>query len=120
MTIKAIANHIIATEGDFGDQVTKGGIVIKSTAGKSEGIVPRWFKVVAVGPQIDFLEAGEWVLVANGRWTESFQLDQADTNADKYWRLDPEGCLLTADEKPDTLNIADESDFVFAQKKSLY
>ena len=41
MRIRAYSDNILATEGDFGDQVTGGGIIIKSTLGKEEGTVPR-------------------------------------------------------------------------------
>lgn len=96
MKIKAISDHIVAVNGDFGDQVTESGLLIKSTAGKNEGIVPRWFEVHSVGPSNNLpVTPGQWVLVENGRWSESFKHDGVE-----YWRLDPQGCLAVQDEKP--------------------
>lgn len=94
--IKAIADHIVAINGDFGDQVTESGIFIKSTAGKSEGIVPRWFQVHSVGPSSKMpVQSGQWVLVEHGRWSDSFKMDGVE-----YWRLDPQGCMAVQDEAP--------------------
>jgi hypothetical protein len=117
MKLKAIKNHIIATEGDFGAQTTKAGIIIGSTTGTSEGIVPRWFHITAVGPDIDWVKEDDWVLVEHGRWTEGFSLDQTNVDAPKYWRLDPDGLMMVSDEKPDQLNIASADHTVFAEKK---
>lgn len=113
--IKAISDHIIAKDGNFGPEQSKGGIYVPSTIGKTEGIVPRWFNVVAVGPDDKTgLLPGQWVYVANGRWTEHFKINKV-----KHWRLDPEGCLLVSDEKPeDTLNLASEQDTAMAFNKT--
>lgn len=99
--IKAISDHIVAINGDFGDQVTEAGIFIKTTAGKSEGIVPRWFQVHSVGTHSKMpVKAGQWILVEHGRWSDSFKFEDVE-----YWRLDPIGCLAVQDEKPSfTLN----------------
>ena len=113
--IKAISDHIIGTEGNFGPEKSKGGIYVPSTTGKTEGIVPRWFRVIDVGPEDKTgLEPDQWVLVENGRWTENFKIGDV-----KYWRLDPDGCLLVTDEKPDnTLNLASDDDTVMAFNKT--
>lgn len=108
--MKVLGKHILCTDGDFDDQVTSGGIVIRATIGKPEGITPRWFRVAHVGPEIDWLTPGIWVLVEYGRWTDSFEVEGT-----KYWKIDPEGCAATCNEKPqDMLNVA--SDSIFAPK----
>jgi hypothetical protein len=53
------------------------------------------------------------VYVEYGRWTEGFVVD-----GEKLWKVDPNGCLATATEKPNTVNIS--SDVVIAPKKELY
>ena len=97
--IRALPNHIICRNGDFGNQVSQGGIIVRSSIGKAHGIGPRWFQVHCVGENIHWLTPGEWVLVDNGRWTQGFEYQN-----ERYWRVDPEGCLMTADEKPATVN----------------
>lgn len=106
--IRAIADHIVAVNGDFDDQVTESGIFIKTTAGKSEGIVPRWFQVHSVGAQNKLpISEGQWVLVEHGRWSEIFKVDDVE-----YWRLDPKGCLAVQDQKPGfTLNYNADTAF---------
>lgn len=113
--IKAIGDHIIAKEGNFGSEISEGGIYIQKTIGKTEGIVPRWFKVVDVGPEDKLgLVPGEWVLVANGRWTEGFKLGGIE-----YWRLDPNGCLVVSEERPKDINLADENRVAHTHRKKL-
>ncbi len=120
MRIKAYRDNILAVEGDFGDQTTRAGIILKSTIGKEEGTVPRWFKVFDVGSEIDWLNPGEWVYVEYGRWTEGFNVKDDRLDPDqKLWKLDPNGCLATADEKPETINIKSANGIEFARKQTL-
>lgn len=110
MKIKAYKDSILCTDGDFGQQVTQAGIIIQKTIGKEEGIVPRWFKVFEVGPDIDFLQPGQWVLVEYGRWTNSMKMEDerfdTDDNRKEVWKIDPKGCLAVSDEKPAEINVA--------------
>lgn len=121
MKVRAYSDNILAVDGDFGDQTTKAGIIIKASIGKEEGTVPRWFKVFDVGPDIDWLTEGEWVLVAYGRWTEGTTMpDERLRDGEKVWKLDPNGCLATADAKPeDTINLKASNGIEFARKKTL-
>lgn len=120
MKIRAIRDSILCTDGDFGDTFTRGGILIKKTIGKAEGITPRWFRVFDTGPEVDFVRPGQWVLVAYGRWTEGVDIedDRFSGETKKVWRVEAESCMLVSDEKPEeTLNI--NVDAVTAQKKTL-
>ena len=102
MKLRAIKDNILCLNGDFGDTVTDSGILIKSTAGKNEGITPRWFEVFEVGPDIDWLQPGQWVYVEYGRWSESLKLeDERWEGKQEVWRVDPKGCLAVSDEKPE-------------------
>ena len=106
--IKAYKENILCINGDFEDQTTQAGIIIKKTIGKTEGITPRWFEVFDVGPDIDWLKPGQWVYVEYGRWTEGFTApDDRLEEGQKIWKVEGKACMITADEKPaDTLNIA--------------
>lgn len=120
MKLRAINDSILCTDGDFGDTYTPGGILIKKTIGKAEGIVPRWFRVFDTGPDIDFVQPGQWVLVSYGRWTEGVNIpdERFQGEIKKVWRVEAESCLAVSDEKPQAvLNI--NTDVVTAQKKTL-
>lgn len=118
MKLKAITDSILCTDSDLGDQVTESGIVVKSNLADGEGITPRWFKVFEVGPDIDFVTGGQWVLVEYGRWTEAFRFDDERIGKEeKMWKVDPMGCLAIANEKPNTMYF--NTDAVSADKKTL-
>lgn len=119
--LRATGDNILCTDADFGDHVTESGIVIKSTMGQSQGITPRWFRVFEVGPEIEFLNPGQWVLVEYGRWADGISVQDerfdTDDNIKEVWKIDPAGCLVIADEKPNTLNY--NSDVIATEKKAL-
>ena len=100
MKIRAINDNILCVDGDFGEQVTTGGIKDPNTSGKEEGIVSRWFKVFEVGPDIDWITPGQWVYVEYGRWTEAMKLQddrfESDDNKAEVWKVDPNGCLAVS------------------------
>lgn len=98
--IRPIQKHILVKDMNFGEQKTAGGIVLMSDDGKSEGVKPRWAKVFAIGPQQTDVKVGEWILVEHGRWTRGLEVE--DDNGTKFtiWRVDPEGIMMTADERP--------------------
>jgi hypothetical protein len=109
--VRPLKDNIFCTDGDFGESVTNAGIIIQKTIGKEEGIVPRWFKVFEVGPDIDFLKAGQWVLVEYGRWTEGLKVkDERLETDEKIWKVDPKGCLAVSDEKPTDVNLKSVGD----------
>lgn len=102
--LRAIKDTILAINGDFEDHVTESGIIVKSTAGKNEGITPRWFQVFEVGKDSEYLvNKGQWVYVEYGRWTDGLELsdDRLPEGKGKVWRIDPEGCLAISDEAPE-------------------
>mgnify|MGYP003624811282 CR=1 FL=1 len=102
--LRAINDTILAYNGDFKDHVTNSGIVIKSTAGKNEGITPRWFQVLEVGPESEYLVNKEqWIYVEYGRWSEALELedDRLPDGKGEVWRIDPAGCMLVSDDAPE-------------------
>jgi co-chaperonin GroES (HSP10) len=99
--IRALPNRVLATKGDFGEHVTKTGIIISSTDGKASGIVPRWFQVLEVGRGIDYVTPGDWILVEHGRWTEGMEVeDDRLDEGDRVWQIDPKGILGISDQEP--------------------
>jgi len=110
-------DNIFCTDGDVGDKTAESGIIIRATIGQSSGVTPRWFKVFDVGPEIDWLEPGQWVYVEYGRWTEGFTVrDDRLEEGQKIWKVEPQACMLLSDEEPENqLNISTST--VHAQNK---
>lgn len=98
--LRPIQAHILARDMNFGEQKSAGGIVLKSDDGKSEGVRPRWCKIFAVGPQQQDVKVGEWILVEHGRWTRGLEVEEDDGTKFTIWRIDPNGIMMSADEKP--------------------
>ncbi len=104
MRVKPISDRIIAINGELDETVTAAGIVLQSKTNRETGISPRWFQVFAVGSDIDWVKPQQWVLVEYGRWTEGFTLeDERLPESTQAWRIDPQGCLMVSDHKPDAL-----------------
>ena len=85
---------------DFGEQVTKSGLVLLSDDGKSEGVKSRWGRVHSIGPMQQDVKVGEWILLEHGRWSRGFTVLDDDGNDIIIRRADPKGILAVADEKP--------------------
>ena len=98
--LKPIRDNIVIVDMDFGEQVTKGGLVLLSDDGKSEGVKSRWGRVHSVGPMQVDVKAGEWILLEHGRWSRGFTVLDDDGNDIIIRRADPNGILAVADEKP--------------------
>lgn len=113
MKIKAITpilDHILVTDMNFGEQISAGGIVLRSDNGKSEGVKPRWGKVYAIGPDQQDIKVGDWLLVEHGRWTRGLDLTIGeDEETFELFRIDPTGILLVSDEKPNDIEFGSHS-----------
>jgi|TARA_B110000305_G_C19028045_1_gene442463 co-chaperonin GroES (HSP10) len=110
--LRAINDRVLVTDMDFGDQVTKGGIIIKSDDGETRGIYPRWGKVFSKGPKnVDLYEVGQWILVEHGRWTRGINID-LENGTDEFTvrMVEAESVLGWSEEKPDDIRIGDEID----------
>ena len=110
---RAIKDHIIVTEMQFTGRTLESGIVLPSDDRKSEGIRPRWGKVIAIGPDVDEVKVGQYVLVSHGRWTRALTVnwDGYDDPID-IQRVDNNEILLVSD-KPqldETMSIEQGGD----------
>lgn len=104
--LKAIRDHVIASDMDFGEQKTAGGIIIMSDDGKSLGVKPRWARVYSVGPEQKDIAVGEWILVEHGRWTRGFDAEDDDGTKITLRKIDTDAILLASDEKPGDAYVA--------------
>ena len=103
--LKPIRNRVIVKNMYFGEQKTKGGLILRDDNGTSRGIYPRWGQVHAIGPENeDGYGVGDWVLVEHGRWTRSVNIDEGD--GEKELRMvEAESILAYSKEKPDDVQI---------------
>lgn len=104
--VSPLSDHILVVNMEQGEKVTKSGIIILDDNGKNQGIRPRWAQVYKVGRNVDYLEPGQWVLIAHGRWTFGvpMELPEADEGELFYLqRADPDGILLVSDDRPENI-----------------
>ena len=106
--IQALRDSIIVAEMNFAERQLSSGIVLLSDDGKTDGVRPRWARVISVGPDQRDITAGQWVMVEHGRWTRGskIQLDGEDIVIRK---IDPLGVMLVSDHEPahdDTISDA--------------
>ncbi len=104
--LESFGNRVIVRNLDTGSQVTKGGIVLRDTNGKKEGIMPRWCQVFKTGSLVDDLKENDWVLVSHGRWSYGFDDEDDSKNKETFWIIDyPEHVLVKVDKKPDNIEV---------------
>lgn len=96
-----IRDHILITDMEFGSQTTKGGLVLLSDDGKSEGVRHRWGRVWAIGPLQKDVKVGDWILLEHGRWTRGITVEDENGNDIVIRRADNVAILMVSEEKPD-------------------
>jgi len=106
--IRPILDHVIIQDMEFGDQVTKTGIILTNDDGKLHGIKPRWGKVYAVGSKQQDVKPGEWILIEHGRWTRGHEIEQDDGTIITLRRVDVEAIIASSDQKPTDVYYAGE------------
>jgi len=101
--LRPVKDRVIVQDMEFGEQITKSGLVLRSDDGKSEGIKPRWGKVYAKGPtNKDEYQVGNWVLVEHGRWTRGVVFNEEDGSKITLRMVEAKSIMLasTSEEKP--------------------
>ena len=102
--IRAINNRVLVSHMHFGEQTTKGGLIIKTDDGTTRGIYPRWGKVYDKGPKNnDDYNVGDWILIEHGRWTRGVELDDTTIRM-----VEAESILAYSETKPDDVQIGAE------------
>jgi hypothetical protein len=92
----------------FGEQKTRGGLIITNDDGKTRGIYPRWGKVHAKGPEnSEDYQVGDWVLIEHGRWTRSVNIDEGNGEIELRM-VEAESILMYSKEKPKDVVIGKE------------
>lgn len=107
-TLKPIGNRVLVTNMHFGEQRTRGGLIISNDDGQTRGIYPRWGQVHAKGPENkDSYNIGDWVLIEHGRWTRSIKIDEGD-GEQEIRMVEAESILAVSDEKPNDVQLGAE------------
>jgi co-chaperonin GroES (HSP10) len=95
-----IRDNVLVTDMNFDARVTKGGIVLPSDDGKSEGVRHRWGRVWAIGPEQKDVKVGEWILLEHGRWTRGVTVVEEDGTEITVRRADIKAILMVSEEQP--------------------
>lgn len=110
-TIRPLTNKILVHNMNFGEQVTKSGIVLSSDNGKERGIYPRWGQVYAVGPEHnEEFRVGDWILVEHGRWTRGIDIELEDGTKTTIRMVENKSIMMWNDVPPNDVYIGSESD----------
>ena len=98
--VTPLHDNVLVTDMSFDERVSKGGIVILSDDGKTEGIRHRWARVWAIGPEQQDVKVNDWILIEHGRWTRGIKIE--DENGDEILirRIDTNAIIMISDEKP--------------------
>ena len=98
MKVKAFGDRILAEMIDKPDgyKKTASGLFLADKDATTEAIKPRWFKVTSIGERVDFVNEGQYVLVAHGRWSQGVSVDSETT----VWLLDNDEILGTSETNP--------------------
>lgn len=101
--IRPLKGKVLVHKVESGSRLTKHGIIIPDDDGRERGIRERWGQVYAVGPDIEDVKVGDWVLIKHGRWTRG--IDVVNGNSKTTIRqIDwPDAVLLVSDQ-----NLADK------------
>jgi len=99
-TINPLRDRVFVTDMEFGAQISKGGLYIPSSDGKETGIIPRWGKVFAIGPEQKDVTVGQWILVEHGRWTRTVKLEQDHGDPIQVRMVDGNAIMCVSDDQP--------------------
>ena len=118
MSLKPIKNTIlfkfidhVNTKGEFERQRSAGGIYLEAGYDDSAKM-PRWAKVVKVGPTCAFVTEGQDILLPALRWTPVINHD-----GERFWKTDEKEVVATR--TSGNLSFVSINDYVvFAERKS--
>lgn len=108
-TPRAVGNRVLVTDMHFGEQTTKGGIILTDDNATTRGIYPRWGRVFSKGPlNKDPYEVGDWILIEHGRWTRAMNIDTPEQEGLIVRMVESEAVLASSKEKPNDAQIGAE------------
>lgn len=111
MKIRPLRDKILIHNLERGYRTLSSGIVLLSDDGKEHGVRPRWAEVYAVGPDVDYLEKGQWVLMEHGRWTRGIDMGDDLT----IYAADKDAILVVSDKEPKDGMVGNTTDHGFTK-----
>lgn len=106
--LKPIKDTILVHGMEFNERLSRGGLILPDDDMKSAGIRPRWAQVYQVGPEVEDVKAGQYIMVAHGRWSRGQTIE--DDEGEKVIRkVDPKDILLVSDEPIDDYTMGLEN-----------
>ena len=76
--VRPLDDRVLVCNMEYGEKITRGGLIIPNADGKESGIHPRWATVYAVGSRVTDVRPGDQVLLAHGRWTRGVRIVTSD------------------------------------------
>jgi len=90
--LQPIKNTILVCGMEFRERISRGGLILLDDDMKSAGIRPRWAQVYAVGPDVQDVKVGDYIMIAHGRWSRGQTIE--DDEGEKVIRkVDPNDIL---------------------------
>jgi hypothetical protein len=106
-TFKVTKNTILVYGMEFRERISRGGLIILNDDMKSAGIRPRWAQVYAVGPEVQDVKAGDYIMISHGRWSRGQTIE--DDEGEKVIRkVDPNDILLISEEYVNDYTMTDK------------
>lgn len=106
--LRAVGNKVLVSDMHFGEQITKGGLIIKDDNGSTRGIYPRWARVYDKGPDNnEEYIPGDWILIEHGRWTRGILIED-DAGKCEVRMVENQSILAYSNVKPQGLQIGAE------------
>lgn len=109
--LKPLHDTILIHNLERGGRALASGIVLLNDDGKEHGVRSRWAQVYAKGPDINFVEEGDWVLIEHGRWSRGLEVEEGLT----VYKVDNESILATSDEEPNNDYVGKSTDHGFTK-----
>ena len=98
--ITPLKKRVLVSDMHFGETKSAGGIILVDDDGSEAGIHPRWAKVYAIGKEQEDVKVGQWILVAHGRWSRAFKIEN-EKESEEVRMVDEEDILMLSDDEPE-------------------
>lgn len=104
-TLRPVKNRVLVSEMEFGVKSTKSGILMPDDEMTERGIRARWAKVISVGPLVNDVKVGDYVLLKHGRWTRGIDVEM-NGEKQKIFMIDyPDAVLVYSEKRPEVLDL---------------
>jgi len=82
------------SQGKFTDRIrSEVGIIIPNIGRNHDSKKPRWGRVLAIGPKVDGISVGEYILIEAMMWSNGTKHD-----GQSFWKTDPSRIMMVTDD----------------------